>query len=176
MSFLSSENPKRSSQSLKFPKDNDYLNEKIRSLKKSRSGYVSAMTRVINKLTEQINLNSDVKEIQRYEFKLQNAIQNIRDITAKLHEVVIDEKEQENVLNFCTEQEFRVIQIRKSINNYTHQLTNANIQKRNSVTEVGVATLIILFIPHDLQSIILCLTLTLLILLNKILVNIQALM
>ena len=75
------------------------------------------MTRVINKLTEQINLNSDVKEIQRYEFKLQNAIQNIRDITAKLHEVVIDEKEQENVLNFCAEQEFRVIQIRKSINN-----------------------------------------------------------
>ena len=96
--------------------------------------------------------------------------------TGKLHEVVIDEKEHGNVLNFCPEQEFRVIQIHKSINNYTHQLTNANIQKRNSVTEVGVATLIILFIPHDLQSIILCLTLTLLILLNKILVNIQALM
>ena len=52
--------------------------------------------------------------------------------TGKLHEVVIDEKEQENVLNFCPEQEFRVIQIRKSINNYTHQLTNVNIQKSNS--------------------------------------------
>ena len=115
MSFLSSENPKRSSKSLKFPKDNDYLNEKIRSLKKSRSGYVSAMTRVINKLTEHINLNSDVKEIQHYEFKLQNAIQNIRDITTKLHEVIIDEKERENILNFCTEQKFRVIQIRKTI-------------------------------------------------------------
>ena len=61
-----------------------------------------------------------VKEIQRYEFILQTAIQNIRDITAKLHEVVIDEKELENILNFCTEHEFRVIQIRKSINNYTH--------------------------------------------------------
>ena len=61
-----------------------------------------------------------VKEIQRHEFILQTAIQNIRDITAKLHEVVIDEKELENILNFCTEQEFRVIQIRKSINNYTH--------------------------------------------------------
>ena len=73
-----------------------------------------------------------VKEIQRYEFILQTAIQNIRDITAKLHEVVIDEKELENILNFCTEQEFRVIQIRKSINNYTHQFTNVNIQKSNS--------------------------------------------
>ena len=56
------------------------------------------MARVINKLSEQINLNSDVKEIQCYEFKLQNAIQNISDIKAKLHEVVIDQKERENVL------------------------------------------------------------------------------
>ena len=80
MSYLSSENPKSCSKSFKFPKENDYLNEKIRSLRKSRSGYVSAMTRIINKLTEQINLNSDVKEIQRYEFNLQNAIQNIHDI------------------------------------------------------------------------------------------------
>ena len=90
------------------------------------------MTRVINKLTEQINLYSDLKEIQRYEFKLQNTLQNICDITAKLHKVVIDEKKQENVLNFFTEQEFKVIQIRKSINNYTHQFTNVNIQKSNS--------------------------------------------
>ena len=90
MRFLSLENPERSSKSLNFPKDNDYVNERIGSLKKSRSGYVSALTRVINKLTEHINLNSDVKEIQRYEFKLQNAFQNIRDITVKLHEVVIE--------------------------------------------------------------------------------------
>ena len=74
MSFLSLENPKRTNKQLKVPKDNDYVNEKIRSLKKSRSGYVSAMTRVINILTEHINLNSNVKEIQRYEFKLQSAI------------------------------------------------------------------------------------------------------
>ena len=73
-----------------------------------------------------------MKEIQRSEFKLQKAIQNIRDITAKLHKVVTDEKELENILNFCTEQEFRVIQIRKSIKNYTYQFTNVNIQKSNS--------------------------------------------
>ena len=87
------------------------------------------LTRVINKITEHINLNSDVKEIQCYEFKLQNAIQNI---TAKLYEVITDEKEPENTLNFCTEEEFRVVQICKSINNYTHQFTNVNIQKSNS--------------------------------------------
>ena len=92
MSFLKSENPKRSSKSLKFPKDNDYLNEKMLSLKKSRPEFVSTMTRVINKLTEHIDLNSDGKEIQSYEFKLQTAIQNICDITAMLQEVVTDGK------------------------------------------------------------------------------------
>ena len=90
------------------------------------------MTRVINKLLKYINLNSDIKEIQRYEFKLKRAMQSIRDNTAKLHKVVIDEKELENILNFCTEQEFRVIQIRKSINNYTHKFTSVNTEKRNS--------------------------------------------
>ena len=43
------------------------------------------------------------------------------------------------------------------------------------VIEVGVATLIILFIPHDPQSIISCVTLSLAILLNIIWVKIQAL-
>ena len=55
-----------------------------------------------------------------------------RDITGELREVIIDEKERENILNFCTEREFRVIHIRKSKNNYTHQFTNVNIQKSNS--------------------------------------------
>ena len=45
---------------------------------------------------------------------------------------IIDEKERENILNFCTEREFRVIHVCKSINNYTHQFTNVNIQKSNS--------------------------------------------
>ena len=92
------------------------MQEKIRQFKKSRSGYVSTLTKVINKLIEHINLNSDIDCTKRYEIKLQNAIKNIRDITAKLHEVVKDEKEIHNLLNLSTEQEFRVIQIRKSLN------------------------------------------------------------
>ena len=89
------------------------------SLNKSKSGYVSTIRRVINKLTEHINSNSNVKEIQCYQCKLQNKMQKIRHIAAKLHEAVIDEKELENILNFCTEQEFRVIQKHESINDYT---------------------------------------------------------
>ena len=64
---MSSENPKRPSILLKFPKNNDCV--------------------------ECLNLNSDMKEMQRFKLKLLNAIQNNRDITTKLHEVVIDKKE-----------------------------------------------------------------------------------
>ena len=99
------------------------MQEKIRQFKKSRSGYASTLTKVINELTEHINLNSDIDCIKRCEIKLQNAIKNIRDITTKLHEVVKDENEIQNLLNFCTEQEFRVIQIRKSLNEHTHNVT-----------------------------------------------------
>ena len=59
-------------------------------------------------------------------------MRNIRDITVKLHEVVMDKKELENILNFCNEQEFTVIQISKSVNNYTQQLTNVNTEKSNA--------------------------------------------
>lgn len=63
MNLLSLQNSECSSKSLKFPNDNDKINEKIWSLKKSRPEYVSPMARVINKLTEHINLNSDKTEM-----------------------------------------------------------------------------------------------------------------
>ena len=113
------------------------MQEKIRQFKKSRSGYVSTLTKVINKLIEHINLNSDIDCTKRYEIKLQNAIKNIRDITAKLHEVVKDEKEIQNLLNFCTEQEFRVIQIRKSLNEHKHNVTIGTLGNNLNKTKVS---------------------------------------
>ena len=74
MSLFSYHNRERSSKSLQFPNDDDYLQDKIRQFRKSRSGYVSTLTKVINKLTEHINLNSDIDCIKRYEIKLENAI------------------------------------------------------------------------------------------------------
>ena len=74
MSLFSYQNRERSSKSLQFPNDDDYLQDKIRQFRKSRSGYVSTLTKVINKLTEHINLNSDIDCIKRCEIKLENAI------------------------------------------------------------------------------------------------------
>ena len=60
MSFLSSENPKRSSKSLEFKGQWLRLWQNT-VINKSRSGCVSAITRAINKVTEHVNLNSDAK-------------------------------------------------------------------------------------------------------------------
>ena len=86
MSLLFYQNRERSSK-CQFPNDDDYLQEKIRQFKKHRSGYVSTLTKVTNKLAEHINVNSDIDCIKQYEFKLQNASKNIRNVTTKLHEV-----------------------------------------------------------------------------------------
>ena len=74
MSLFSYQNRERSSKSLQFPNDDDYLQDKIRQFRKSRSGYVSTLTKVINKLTEHTSLNSDIDCIKRYKIKLENAI------------------------------------------------------------------------------------------------------
>ena len=93
MSLFSYQNRERSSKLLQFPNDDNYLQKKLRQFKKSSSGCVSTLSKVINKLTKHINSNSDIDCIKRYESRLKNAIKNIRDITTKLHEIVKDENE-----------------------------------------------------------------------------------
>ena len=110
--------------------------EKTRQIKKVRSAYVSASTKVIKKLAEHIYSNSDIGCIKLYEITLENAIKIIRDITTKLHDVVKDKKETQNLLNFCTEQEFRVLQIRKSLNNHTHSVIIGTLSKNLNKTKV----------------------------------------
>ena len=44
----------RNSKSRQFPRGSSYLNEKILSLKKSRKGYCSQLTKVINKVNQVI--------------------------------------------------------------------------------------------------------------------------
>ena len=51
--------------------------------------------------------------------------------------VVKGENEIQNLLDFCTEQEFRVIQIRKSLNEHTHNVTIGTIRNNLNKTKVG---------------------------------------
>ena len=77
VSLFSYQYQEHSSKSLQFPNDDDYFEEKICQFKKSKSGYVSTLTRVINKPPDYINLNSDINVIKQYKTKLQNAIKSM---------------------------------------------------------------------------------------------------
>ena len=81
--------------------------------------------------------NDDIDCIKRYEIKLQNAIKNIREITTKLHELLKDEKEIQNPLNFCTEQEFTVTQIRIYLNERTHNVTIGTLGNNLRKTKIS---------------------------------------
>ena len=101
-----------------LPKEDSYLREKVLLVKNQQSAYVSALTKIVNKITRYTTENSDVSKLWKYESKLENAIQNIHYFSAKLKNLVKNEREIENILDFCTQQEFQVIEIKKSLQNY----------------------------------------------------------
>ena len=74
--------------------------------KNERSAYVSALTKIINKIIRYINENSDVSNFQKYKLKLENAFQNIHDVSTKLKNLVDNKREIGNILDFCTQKEF----------------------------------------------------------------------
>ena len=97
-------------------------------VKNQQSAYVSALTKIVNKITRYTTEKSDVSKLQKYELKLENAIQNIHYFSAKLKNLVKNEREIENILDFCTQQEFQVIEIKKSLQNYQIGNNYLNLQ------------------------------------------------
>ena len=110
------------------PKEDSYLREKVLLVKNQQSAYVSALTKIVNKITRYTTENSDVSKLQKYELKLENAIQNIHYFSAKLKNLTKNEREIENILDFCTQQEFQVIEIKKSLQNYQIGNNYLNLQ------------------------------------------------
>ena len=108
----------RNSKSRKFPRDSSYLNEKILSLKQSRKGYCSQLTKVINKVNQVIFENQNTEALKVYEYQLDNFLHEIRAITTELHDLETDESEREKIINFCTDQALRVVSIKDSIMNF----------------------------------------------------------
>ena len=64
MSYISSGNSTRLSKRSNFPRGDDYLNELILTLKKSRSAYVGVITKLINKLTKLMTYDSNVNDLE----------------------------------------------------------------------------------------------------------------
>ena len=76
-----------------FPEEDGYLREKVLLVKNERSAYVSALTKIINKITKYINENVDISKLRKYDLKLEKAIQNIRDASTKLKNLADKERD-----------------------------------------------------------------------------------
>ena len=122
----------RSNSRIEFP-DDDYVNDKLSSLIRSRTSYVGKLTKSINDITALIsNFGDDTthERVNIYNDQLEHNINQIRNITADYCKIQNNETKSSEVLNYCTDQEFRVIQIRKSINSY---FDRCNFNKDRSV-------------------------------------------
>ena len=107
---------------LKTYNDNEgYKNEQLKRLLSSRKGYIAAITKRINVINQLLN-DINCKDITLSENnKLDSTMNHIRQITSELKDMYKDEQNINKALDICTEQEFRIISIRKSINSFLEE-------------------------------------------------------
>ena len=126
----------------KVPSEEEHLQKQLTSLIRSRTSYVGKITKIINKITRLISDEEDsetLHEIELYNGKLDNYINSVRSITSKYFELQPIESKNSDALNYCTDQEFRIIQIKKSINTYnSHCNSNRGNQLVKSPSNVIV--------------------------------------
>ena len=102
----------RSSKLHNFPNDSSYLSEKIHSLKQTRKGYCSELTKTISRINRIIFENHSPEKIKVYDYQLDNIIFKLENITSELHHYETDAMEKENILSFLKEQTSRVSNIK----------------------------------------------------------------
>ena len=97
-----------------FPNE-EQLSEQFLIYKNRRSGYVSELTKLIKKIKTSLE-NKDYSKLGDYDNRLENIITKVRRVTTKLIDLVSkDLKKSDEILEFCTKQELRVVEIRKNI-------------------------------------------------------------
>ena len=98
-----------------FPNEESQLSEQFLIYRNRRSGYVSELTKLMNKITTCLE-NKDYSKLGDYDIRLENIITKLRRVTTKLIDLVSkDLKKSDEILQFCTKQELRVVEIRKNI-------------------------------------------------------------
>ena len=101
----------------RYSKREGFINEQVNNLLLSRKAYIGSLTKRMNKITlllsDENNKNSVINENK----KLDVTASHVRQITSELKELLYtDETKVNKVLEICTEQDFLVIQVRKSMN------------------------------------------------------------
>ena len=97
-----------------FPNEESQLSEQFLIYRNRRSGYVSELTKLMNKIKTCLE-NKDYSKLGDYDNRLENIITKLRRVTTKLIDLVSkDLKKSDEILQFCTKQE-QVVEIRKNI-------------------------------------------------------------
>ena len=102
-------------ESRKFPRDEGHYNKQIIQLKRQRSSHIGQLTKTINKVSDLIAREKSFEEVVKCNDLLEISIKAIQDITTKIIRHETDDRITEKELNIGTDQEFRLIQIRKLI-------------------------------------------------------------
>ena len=100
----------------RYSKREGFINEQVNNLLLSGKAYIGSLTKRMNKITLLLsdeNKNSVINENK----KLDVTASHVRQITSELKELLYtDETKVNKALEICTEQDFLVIQVRKSMN------------------------------------------------------------
>ena len=124
--------PKRS-------EEEGHESENIHLLKNKRKSYIAGITKVINSITELIDQKGSFSDFSKFDKSLESHIQNIRDLTTKIIGSESDDNVIQPELEICTEQEFRVIQIRNAISSYFKNkvVSPINLKKQNHLLSMS---------------------------------------
>ena len=107
---------KRKRQIPEIPKEHDFLDEKMRTLKSSRSSYIGKITCNINKISKYLNSKSAERDkIYLCIEKLDKYIHKIKTVSWELQSYVFEKSAKKYISEIYTDQKFRIIEIKKSV-------------------------------------------------------------
>ena len=101
-----------------FPEEEGYRSEYLVSCRNKRQRHITKFNKAINTITELITQNSDSDDINKSNDLLEVIINKIRKLTSETLKHELSHKIKEQDLNVCTTLEFKLIQLRNSIESY----------------------------------------------------------
>ena len=122
-----------------FPDEESQLSEQFLIYKHRRSRYV-LRSRELTKLSNKITIclaNNDYSKLEDYDNRLEKVITKLCRVTTNLIDLVSkDLKKSDEILKFCTEQELRVVEIRKNVLPHCSEKQSETYQRNISLKQV----------------------------------------
>ena len=106
------------------------LIEQLDKYKRSRALYLGKIAQNINKIINSITLDNQIIAIKECLYKMEKYLHKLKTVSQKMIELSTGKNETEPITLKVTEQEFRIIQIKKSIKNYKNE--NLDLSSKNS--------------------------------------------